>query len=271
MPNEIKCFPIAKTVVDKSKVIKWLQELGVEDPDIIVDTLPSGSSGVIGLAGKRCYKSFEVSLNPNLTKVRKDWAAYFDHIFESGHGSIMEHASWTWAIENLTRVCTAEMNRHRAGVAISEGSMRYIRFDKEVPYWEPLSIRFDPYDEYEVAIKKRETRQIFKDAFNYSHALYMQLQEIWKDELSPESKFAQKKQITSMMRRIIPMGACTGAIYTFNFRALRHILTMRCEPAAEEEIVHACSQIAKVMVEEELGFKDFNMDNGYWAPKFRKI
>jgi thymidylate synthase (FAD) len=137
--QEISVHCIARTSIDATAVYEWLEKIGASSFEL-PDDIATDAELVVGVAAKRCYKSFEPGLNPNVTKVREDWAEYLDNILKSGHGSVIEHASWTWAIENCTRVFTAEMNRHRAGVAISEGSLRYIRFqDGPIPFWLPLS------------------------------------------------------------------------------------------------------------------------------------
>ncbi len=299
---EIECFPIARTGLDRSEIRKWLDRCGATSYEPPYDGITE-TEGIIGLAAKRCYMSFEPGLNPNITKVRKDWAVYLDNVLKSGHGSVLEHASWTWAIEGVSRVFTGEMNRHRAGVAISEGSMRYIRFT-DIPWWMPTSIREQEKDSDDLKNKKCLTRQIFNQAFQQMEQNYTQLVEIWeldgmvcpackgkgkiyvdaygneknacsdcKGKGKIDKDFAEKKQITSCLRRIIGMGVATGGVWTLNVRALRHIMTMRAEAAAEEEIFLVASTIAKTMVEEEVKlFGDFTQDeHGYWAPKYRKV
>lgn len=268
---EISVHCIARTGIDREAIGKWLETMGAtqfEPPSPDVATDPEI---LVGLAAKRCYKSFEPGLNPNVTKVREDWAEYLDNILKSGHGSVIEHATWTWAIENCTRVFTAEMNRHRAGVAISEGSLRYIRFAEEgIPFWLPTSLRDDPMDEPSISRKKAQSRAIFEDTVSHIQTQYSRLVDLWDMDRLP---FVIKKQITSMMRRIIPLGVCTGAVYTLNARALRHIMTMRCDPAAEEEIALVVSLIAKQMVESDPKlFGDFRRTpEGFWMPKYRKV
>jgi thymidylate synthase (FAD) len=206
---------------------EWLDGFGVT-PDA---TLTEAES-VVGYAAKSCYQSFRVGINPNIERVRDDWDAFFANIIRQGHGSVMEHATYTYAIEGCTRVFTAEMNRHRAGVAISERSLRYCRFD-DIVYWIPRSIA--TLDE-----KSRATCGIFDEVFAFVEEKYKQLEHLWDvNSLS----FADKKKVTSMMRRIIPMGVCTGVVYTFSLRALRHILTLRTSEAAEEEIAYVCGMI----------------------------
>jgi thymidylate synthase (FAD) len=298
---EIKFFRIAKTEVDRPAVQAWLEHLGAspEFVDELLDNQYLGGVGttdpalLVAIAAKRCYMSFEPGLNPNVTKVRKDLTDYFDNILKSGHGSVLEHAVYSFAIEGVSRVFTGEMNRHRAGVGISEGSMRYIRY-RDIPYWLPTSITCTPeedkwagqylsgdrnsmtlseLDAAKLAIKKARSQSVFANAFKQDEENYKELQEIWEDELKPDAKFSGKKHITSMMRRIIPMGVATGGVWTMNIRAMRHICALRASAAAEEEILHVFSRIAKYLSETEpMMFGDFSeTPEGYWVPKHAKV
>ena len=75
-----------------------------------------------------------------------------------------------------------------------------------------------------------------------------------------------------MFRRIVPIGVATGGVWSGNLRALRHIFTMRCSPAAEEEICLIGSLMLKKMMESEpLIFGDFHLVDGYWTPKYIKV
>ncbi len=222
--------------------------------------------------------SFEAGLNPNVTKVRKDYVEFFDNILKSGHGSVLEHAVFTFAIEGVSRVFTAEMNRHRAGWAISEGSLRYIRFT-DIPWWMPLSMREKEGDSEDLANRKKETRDKFKQAFEHQEQMYTDLLNIWTldeaKELGYKGKeiFEYKKKLTSQFRRIVGLGVATGGVWSGNVRALRHVLAMRCSPAAEEEICHVFSRIALMMRDKEpLLFGDFyENDDGYWVPEYVKV
>jgi thymidylate synthase (FAD) len=292
----IGIFNIARTQVDRGAVRKWLDFVGVSaEYELPEDGAVSNPALLIALAAKRCYKSFEVNpaLNPNVTQIRKDWGEYLDNVMKVGHGSVLEHAVFTYAIENVSRVFTGEMNRHRAGWAISEGSMRFIRFSEAVPYWEPDSIQGPDSlkedealfrriakdlcaavlpDNLTVDQKKHATRLLFEHSFDDQRRIYSVLERLWKDELAPESKFKQKKELTSLFRRIIGMGCATGGVWSGNVRALRHVLTMRCAPAAEEEILHVFSRIAKDISEREpMLFGDFEEINGYWKPRYVKV
>lgn len=272
--KEIEVFRIAKTAVQHDEVERWLKSLGCSEEAIERHNGPQASegAGLINLAGRRCYLSFEPGLNPNVTRVREELFAYFDNVLKSGHGSVLEHATYSFAIEGVTRVFTGEMNRHRAGWAISEGSMRYIRFS-DIPYWLPLSIREDSADDDELAEKKLATRAAFERVFQKAQDEYADLVKMW-DLDNPENNmpFSQKKALTSMMRRIIPMGVSTGGIWTGNLRAMRHVVALRTDAAAEEEIAAVFCAIATILrAEEPEIFQDFTLNQTTWTPNYPKV
>lgn len=271
---EIKIYNIARIAVDVKAVEEWMKFLGADEffkEQFNEDKPCNDGALLVALAAKRCYKSFQVGLNPNITKVRKDICEYIDNILASGHGSVLEHAVYTFAIENVSRVFTGEMNRHRAGWAISEGSMRYIRYD-EIPYWLPTSLTVQEGDDTDLIIKKEDSQDIFNDIFSEIEDAYKRLCMIWDmDEL--DKNFAYKKKMTSCLRRIIPMGIATGGVWTGNLRALRHVIALRTEPAAEEEIFYVFSRIAEIMLQaENFIFKDFSKSkSGGFEPKYSKV
>lgn len=252
----IEIFNIAWTAVDRDEVNRWLDYLNVRNYQIPDEQEASDPALLVALAAKRCYMSFEPGLNPNINKVRSDLVVYFDNLLKSKHGSVFEHAVYSFAIEGVSRVFTAEMNRHRAGWAVSEGSLRFIRFNEDISYWLPLSLQVNVEDDEELTKKKLLSQIIFNRVFADIEVSYQQLLETW--DMDNEKNFEYKKKITSCLRRIIPMGVATGGIWTGNIRALRHVIALRTEPSAEEEIFYVFSRIAKIIIEKEpLLFKDF--------------
>ncbi len=262
-------FLLARTAPDHPEMQSWLDFLGADQFH-----LPSNEASTIGtllttLAGKRCYLSFQPGLNPNVTRVREDLTAFIDNILRVGHGSVLEHVNYTFALENVSRIFTAEFNRHRAGLAVSEGSMRYIRFE-DIAYWIPPSIQPETDDSEALSQAKARTREIFERAFRQMEANYQELLAVWDYE--GLTAFKEKKQLTSLFRRIIGMGVATGGVWTGNLRALRHIFTMRCDPAAEEEICYVASMMLERMIEAEPDiFRDFEQVEGYWRPRHWKV
>lgn len=70
-------------------------------------------------AGRVCYMSF-AKPRPGGNE------AYLTHIKESGHGSVLEHAVWSFVVTGVSRSLTHELVRHRAGFAYSQLSQRYV-------------------------------------------------------------------------------------------------------------------------------------------------
>lgn len=284
---DIEIFPIAQTGLNTASVADWMERMGAHEFQLPNPFDVDDAESLIGMAGKRCYASFQPGLNPNVTKVRSDWHEYLENILKSGHGSVLEHATVTFAIEGLTRVATAELNRHRAGVAISEASLRYIRFhDKEaggIPFWIPSSLR--PADQNvsekigeEMGVfnhreeQKAETRRVFESVITHIEEQYSHLvNNVWK--VDQMTNFDEKKRVTSMLRRIIPLGVSVGGVWTFNFRALRHIIALRSTPHAEEEIAYIAGLIGRYMVENFAStFADFTEgEGGFLVPKYPKV
>lgn len=271
MPREIeiKTFLIAKTQVQAEAVREWMEHIGADEFELPGDEV-SDPALLVALAAKNCYQSFQVGLNPNVTRVREDYVEYFDNILKSKHGSVLEHAVFSFAMVGISRVFTAEMNRHRAGWAISEQSLRFCRFGEEIPFWMPDSFKHDPNDSAEIQYCKERSRELFQDAFKAQEQAYRKLVNLWAME--DVKDFATKKKLTSAFRRIVGLGVATSGVWTGNVRALRHVFAMRCSPAAEEEMVHVFSNIVEQMKEAEpLLFGDFTDADGSWKPKYEKV
>ena len=88
---------------------------------------PSAGELLLEFGGRACYRSWEPGLNPNVSRIRTDRREYFANILRSGHGSVLEHANYSFAFRNVSRVFTHELVRHRAGSAFSQESLRYVR------------------------------------------------------------------------------------------------------------------------------------------------
>jgi flavin-dependent thymidylate synthase len=186
--------------------------------------------------------------------------------------SVLEHVTFTFAIEGITRVLTGELNRHRAGVAISEGSGRYIRFNDDIAYRLPTVFRHREGDDWPLMDKREESANVMAEAFATQAGYYAKLERIWADELAG-TDFHTKKELTSAMRRIIGIGYCTGGVWTFNARALRHVICLRSAEGAEEEIRELAKllyQVAEPM--SPLLFADMHLnDNGVIETEYPKI
>lgn len=269
--NEIRVFQIAKTVVDREAVRLWLDDLGATEFEIPDEDAVSDPALLVALAAKQCYMSFQPGLNPNVNKVRKGMVDYLDNVLKQRHGSVLEHAVFTFGINGCSRVFTGENNRHRAGVAISERSMRYVRYTN-IEFWMPECFRDQDGDSPELLAKKARSRELLNSQFESQEVMMAEYAKLWKDELAEGSTFHGKKVLTSAFRRGIGMGIATGGVWSLNLRALRHVIALRTDEGAEEEIVHVYKKIGKMMIAglPEI-FGDFKDINGSLVPEYWKV
>jgi thymidylate synthase (FAD) len=257
---EPEVFLVARPSVDYEALAGYLGEVGGQrwlerlDRDQLND-----AENLAEFAGKMCYRSWEPGLNPNVRRVREDHAAYLQNILRSGHGSVLEHVSFTFVLHNVSRVLTHELARHRPGTAISQESLRFVRLD-EIPFWFPGWAREDP------ELMKRATALLAEmEAFQGWAAGHFGLD----DE---GVAFHEKKHKTSFMRRLAPDGVATGLVWTANIRALRHTIEMRTDPGAEEEIRLVFGKIGEIMrAEVPALFGDYVVTDGAWVPGWRKV
>jgi thymidylate synthase (FAD) len=218
---------------------------------------PNAGELLVEFAGRACYRSWEPGLNPTVTRVRSDQQEYFENLLRSAHGSVLEHASYTFALRDVSRVFTHELVRHRAGSAFSQESLRYVRLT-EIGFRVPPAL--EPVREQVVAIVERlEELQIGAAA------------ELGLDD--DGVPFDVKKEVTSALRRLAPIGLSTDIIWTANVRTLRHVIEMRTAPAAEEELRLVFDQVAAAMRDEAPGLlQDFTRGrDGAWVPAYRKV
>jgi thymidylate synthase (FAD) len=214
---------------------------------------------LVEFAGRLCYRSWKPGLNPNVTKVRADHAGYLRNILKQGHGSVLEHVSWSFVFHNVSRVFTHELVRHRAGTAISQESMRYVRLE-DIGFWVPEWVD-DPHvlEQISVFLARAEWLQRFL-------AIKFGLDD-------PGTPFSEKKHKTSFMRRFAPDGVATGIMWTANVRELRHVIEARTALGAEEEIRLVFAEVARIMKDEAPAlFGDFTeQENGAWVPEWSKV
>jgi thymidylate synthase (FAD) len=221
------------------------------------DGRPSAAEIITEFGGRACYRSWEPGLNPNVTRIRTDREQYFANILRSGHGSVLEHASYSFAIRNCSRVFTHELVRHRAGSAFSQESLRYVRLT-DIGFRVPPAL--EPVREQVLSIVER------LEEFQVKAAAELGIE----DDGVP---FHVKKEITSALRRLAPIGLSTDILWTANVRTLRHVIEMRTAEGAEEELRLVFDRIARLMRAEAPNlFQDFQRrDDGAWVPEHRKV
>jgi thymidylate synthase (FAD) len=139
-------------------------------------------------------------------------------LVRSGHLSALEHASFSFAVEGISRACSHQLVRHRLA-SYSQQSQRYVRFDSSRAFVTPPSIEASP-----------EARAVFYEAMENARRSYERLVALGLAEgRSNESVFEDA-------RFVLPNAAETKIVVTMNARELRHFFALRCCRRAQWEI-----------------------------------
>lgn len=185
-----------------------------------------GSSQLCKTAGQVCYASF----GPRRT-TNENAAVYFERLTSAGHGSVLEHASFSFLLYGISRSVTHELVRHRAGVGVSQVSQRYVS---------GAVLRFVERPEYQADL---ELHALFEERADRAAAEYgamaerlLERQEKGDAFLDAEYKTDARKKVQQTARSLLPNETEAPMVFTGNVRALRHVIEMRADEHAESEI-----------------------------------
>lgn len=173
----------------------------------------------IAMAARLCYSDNSI---PELeTKVEGiSYEKFLGKIIKMGHLSVLEHASFTFGIEGISRAASHQLVRHRLA-SYSQQSQRYVTA-KKPEYVTPSTISAD---------KDREKR--FESIIKKVYKLYGEL----VDEGIPAED----------ARYLLPNAACTKIIMTMNARELIHFFRLRCCERAQWEIRDMATEMLKLV------------------------
>ena len=175
---------------------------------------------VIGAAARLCYAPVGAAeLVEKLSDEEID--RLLKLILKSGHLSVCEHASFTFAIEGISRTCSHQLVRHRLA-SYSQQSQRYVKL-KKPPIITPPAVAADP----DMAAK-------FEAATEAAYADYRAML-----DAGMEAEDA---------RYLLPQAVETKIVVTMNARELLHFFTLRtCERAQWEIRAMAERMLALVL------------------------
>lgn len=224
---------VAKTEIDIAGIKTFLRATGNEEfvytMQAAFDSGLSGMEVLVSFMAKLCYKSLTLGHNANVTRIR-DIQSNIESAIESGHGSVLEHASLSFVVRDCSRIFTHELVRHRIGTAYSQNSGRYIRLDS-------IDLVVDP-------ILQPVEAELLEIA-EYLEAKYA----VMADKLGMNAEglpFDRKKKLTSALRRIAPNGQTNEIGFSINLRSLRFVILKRTDRHAEWEIRSVFEQVYRI-------------------------
>lgn len=171
----------------------------------------------VAAAGRLCYSSSTASeLKEHMTD--DEVARLVDILVSSGHHSALEHASFTFGIDGISRACSHQLVRHRLA-SYSQQSQRYVRFDGDGGFIVPPKIAEDP-----------EAAAVFQQAMDSSRQAYERLVKLGTE------RGLEKETVQEDARFVLPNAAETRIVMTMNARELRHFIRIRSCRRAQWEI-----------------------------------
>ena len=203
-------------------------------------------------AGQTCYASFGPQRTYNENAKR-----YFGNLSSSGHGSVYEHAVFSFLLYGISRSNTHEIVRHRAGTAFSQLSQRFVS-GRVLRFVERPEYRDHP------ALHKSFEERIDRAAREYAEIAdeLLSLQSEGDQLLSADAKTDRRKRVQQTARSVLPNETETILVLSGNVRSWRHMIEMRTDQHAEAEIrdlffrIFLCLRMA-----EPLLFEDYEIES----------
>ena len=164
---------------------------------------------LVAAAARLCYSPKSADeLMENFTPDKVE--SFVRKLVSLGHESPMEHVSFTFAIDGISRACSHQLVRHRIGASYSQKSQRYVK-ENQFDYVTPPKIAGKP----ELAAK-------FDRAMADMQSVYQEL--------------VQAGVPAEDARFVLPNAASTSFVLTMNVRSLWHFFELRCCTRAQWEI-----------------------------------
>ena len=223
---------------------------------------------IVAQAGKLCYSAVGVDeITQKLTE--EEIARYVNMLASIGHESPLEHVSFTFAIEGISRACTHQIVRHRIA-SYSQQSQRYVKLE-QFEYIIPPAIESNP-EAKRIFIETMKRDQeaydelvdlLLEDILTEEHAADFGscIKEVLKEnpDVAPDRSkvldlYAEKffedyrkaeKQAIEDARYVFPNACETKIVVTMNARSLLHFFNVRCCNRAQWEIREMATEMLK--------------------------
>jgi thymidylate synthase (FAD) len=193
-------------------------------------------------AGRLCYMS---QANPAKRATRD----YLENIKRQGHGSVLEHATYSILLEGVSRSLTHELVRHRAGFAYSQLSQRYVD-ESKASFVVPPAVIGDEALEASWRAQVEEAQRCYVELVEHLMQRYG-----WVGD-----KVHRRKMAREAARGVLPNSTETKIVVTGNARAWRTMLELRASEGAEQEIRRAAVAVLRLLQAEAPGFfSDFEI------------
>ena len=200
---------------------------------------------IAAAAAKLCYSSSGINeLLDGLTPEKTD--SFIEMLVSIGHESVMEHVSFTFGIEGISRACSHQLVRHRIA-SYSQKSQRYVNengFDFVIP----------PAIEAIPEAKEEYDRIIGEIQSGYEHIAELltaaRARELEAEGMDEKTALSKARKLANEDARFLLPNACeTKIVVTMNVRSLFNFFRHRCCRRAQWEIREAADQMLRLCLQ----------------------
>ncbi len=200
---------------------------------------------IVAAAAKLCYAKSDIdTLLEGLTPEKTE--SFLKLLFSLGHESPVEHASFTFGIEGVSRTLLAQLTRHRIA-SYSVQSQRYVS-KTDFPYITPPEIEAIPEAKAEFLAAMEEDARHYENLRQILKKHHFErLVSEGKDE--KEAEKAAEKLANEDARFVLPNACDTRIIMTMNVRSLYNFFSVRCCNRAQWEIRELATKMLALVKE----------------------
>ncbi len=196
----------------------------------------------VATAAKLCYSNSDIlSLRDGLTDEKTE--SFIDMLVSIGHESVMEHVSFTFGIEGISRACSHQLVRHRIA-SYSQKSQRYVN-ENGFEFITPPEIEAIPEAKAEfdrIISEITDGYEKIADLLTANHAEKLMAE--GADEKTALSK--ARKMANEDARFLLPNACETKIVVTMNVRSLFNFFHHRCCNRAQWEIRAVADEMLKL-------------------------
>ena len=235
--REPRIYLVGRQTLDQSGIARFLSDYGLT---WTTDTEVAGEA-LAEMAGRVCYMSYG--------KGRRTNREFLEHIVDVGHGSVLEHAVWSFLFTGVSRAFTHELIRHRH-FSYSQLSQRYVD-ESKADFIEP-----------DVIAEDAELHALWSEAVNATRAAYDRLVTGLEGRFGDVAdRTLRRKLARQAARSVLPNATETKIFVTGNARALRHFIELRGSEHAEVEIRKVAVEVLRILqVEAPAMFGDYRLE-----------
>ena len=197
---------------------------------------------VVSMGAKLCYSPLSIDELKDKTS-KDDNSKFIKMISDMGHNSVLEHATFTFGIEGISRACANQLVRHRIA-SPSQKSQRYVN-EEGFDFIIPEGIRDD-----------KELETMYIEMMERNNTDYLDLVERIKvkyleGHTTPSDKVKKdgEKYAIENARYVLPNACETKLIFTINARSLINFLQLRTCRNAQTEIRELAEEMYWIVVE----------------------